>query len=139
MRAHSKLRLDQGVRLWMRHAESLVRDIVRQAGADDPADRLCELIGIHIAAVVTGDDVVEFLHNGCCVVRAAHFVSDVVLADLAMWAVHGPPSVLAARRAGDNPPTVRELASRDTFKIFAGRRWLPIDANPDMLIAEDVA
>jgi hypothetical protein len=118
----SKLRLDEGVRLWIQHADALVRHIRRQADDKDelqaPARVLFEHIGVHIAATVTGDDVVELTHNAGCVIRAAAWVSDVLLADLCMWALHGPPSIQAARQASSPPPTVAELQAADTFNLF---------------------
>jgi hypothetical protein len=63
----SKLRLDEGVRLWIQHADALVRHIRRQADDKEdlqaPARVLFEHIGVHIAATVTGDDVVELTHK----------------------------------------------------------------------------
>lgn len=121
----SKLRLDEGVRLWIAHADVIVRHIRHQADGKEelqaPARALFENIGVHIAATVTGDDLVELTHNAGCVIRAATWVSDVLLADLCMWALHGPPSVQAARRASSPPPTLAELQAADTFNLFAPR------------------
>jgi hypothetical protein len=116
------LRLDEGVRLWIGHAETLVRYIRRQAeGHEDrqaPARCLIEYIGVHIAATVTGDDIVELTHAACTVIRSAGWVSDILLSDLSLWALHGPPSVQAARQASTPPPSIGALQAADTFGIF---------------------
>lgn len=114
-------RLDEGVRLWIRHAEGLLRDIER-LGAPTPEllGPLVAELGAHVAATVAGEDAVETLHSACTVLRAAGWVSDVVLADLALWAIQGPPSVYAARAAGA-VPSLEELRQGDPFGLFTPR------------------